>query len=56
MARMLMLGAKVVAAGLVLGSCAAATPWLEWRESAMLLDEPVHTDARTVGSEQLFDD
>ena len=51
-----MLGAKVVAAGLVLGSCAAASSWLEWRESAMFLDEPAHTDARMVSSEQLFDD
>ena len=56
MARMLILGMKVVAAGLVLGSCVAANPWLEWRESAMLLDAPAHTDARMVSSDQLFDD
>ena len=63
MARMLMRVTKVVAAGLVLGSCAAASPWPEWRETAMLLDEPANTDARSaytdariVRAEQLFDD
>jgi hypothetical protein len=63
MARMLMRVAKVVAAGLVLGSCAAASPWPEWRETAMLLDAPAYTeassaypDARIVRAEQLFDD
>ena len=43
MARVLMRVAKVVAAGLLLGSCAAADPWAEWRESAMLLDAPADT-------------
>lgn len=63
MARDLMRLAKVVAAGLVLGSCAAADPWAEWRESAMLLDAPAdsdtgsaYTDVRQVRWEQIFDD
>lgn len=63
MARMLRRVAKVVAAGMLLGSCAAASPWPEWRETAMLLDAPANTDAgsaptdaRIVSSEQLFDD
>lgn len=63
MARILSPVAKVVAAGLLLGSCAAATPWSEWRETAALLDAPAnsdassaHTDARIVRAEQLFDD
>ena len=64
MARILSRVAKVVAAGLLLGSCAAATtPWSEWRETAALLDAPgntdassAHTDARIVRAEQLFDD
>ena len=66
MARMLMRVAKAVAAGVVLGSCAAASPWPEWRETAMLLDEPdapaytdassAYPDARIVRADQLFDD
>ena len=63
MARMLNRLAKVVAAGLLLGSCAAASPWSEWRETAALLDAPANTDAswapsdaRIVRAEQLFDD
>ena len=63
MATVLMRLAKVVAAGLVLGSCAAVDPWAEWRESAMLLDAPAdldtgsaHADARQVRWEQIFDD
>lgn len=63
MARVLMRVAKVVAAGLVLGGCAAADPWAEWRESAMLLDAPAdpdtgsaYADARQVRWEQIFDD
>jgi hypothetical protein len=62
MARILSRVAQVVAAGLLLGSCAAATPWSEWRETAALLDAPgntdaisAHTDARIVRAEQLFD-
>lgn len=56
MARMLRRVVKVVAAGLLLGSCAAASPWAEWRETAMLLDTPTDTDTKLVRSEQLFDD
>jgi len=63
MARVLMRVVKAVAAGLVLGSCAAADPWAEWRESAMLLDAPAdpdtgstYADARQVRWEQIFDD
>ena len=63
MARILSRVAKVVAAGLLLGSCVAASPWSEWRETAALLDAPgntdassAHTDARIVKAEQLFDD
>jgi hypothetical protein len=63
MARILSRVAKVVAAGLLLGSCAAAGPWSEWRETAALLDAPgnadassAHIDARIVRAEQLFDD
>ena len=63
MARALMRVVKAVAAGLVLGSCAAADPWAEWRESAMLLDAPAdpdtgsaYADARQVRWEQIFDD
>ena len=63
MARILSRVAKVVAAGLLLGSCVAASPWSEWRETAALLDAPgstdaiaAHADARIVLAEQLFDD
>jgi len=63
MARILSRVAKVVAAGLLLGSCVAASPWSEWRETAALLDAPgnadassAHIDARIVRAEQLFDD
>lgn len=56
MGSMLTRAANVVAAGLLLGSCAASSPRPDWREQPMLLDATARTDAGTVKPEQLFDD